>query len=338
MRALLSLAFLFAFAPAAAADPPRLGLPLACDPGLSCWIANYVDHDESEGVRDYACGTATYNGGDGAAHNGTDFAIRDLAAMREGVPVLAAAAGTVAAVRDGVDDVAADSPAARRRVAGIECGNGVVVDHGDGWSTQYCHLRKGSVAVRGGDTVAPGQTLGLVGLSGFTEYPHVHLSVRKGGAVVDPFVGESATGRCGPGDAPLWSPEVMAKLPYGPTALYNAGFADEVPKWDRAEAGAYQRPLARAGAVLVVWAAAFNVREGDRFHIAIFGPDGRVIAKEATKPFAKHQARRFEFIGKRTPPEGWPAGKYVGTVRALRPKGGDQYTVLGTLTATVTIR
>ena len=46
-----------------------------------------------------------------------------------------------------------------------------------------------AMAVKLGDTVVAGQRLGLVGLSGMTEFPHLHFEVAKGGAVVDPFLG-----------------------------------------------------------------------------------------------------------------------------------------------------
>ena len=41
-------------------------------------------------------------------------------------------------------------------------GNGVVIDHGGGWISQYSHLRSGSVRVHPGDRVSAGQPLGLV--------------------------------------------------------------------------------------------------------------------------------------------------------------------------------
>ena len=61
------------------------------------------------------------------------------------------------------------------------CGNGVVIRHADGWETQYCHLRRGSVQVAEGDRVEAGEPLGLVGMSGEANFPHVHLSVRRDG-------------------------------------------------------------------------------------------------------------------------------------------------------------
>jgi len=63
----------------AAAAPPALILPLACHSHRDCWIANHADLDPGPGFRDYACGELTYDG-----HKGTDFAIRDRAAMADG--------------------------------------------------------------------------------------------------------------------------------------------------------------------------------------------------------------------------------------------------------------
>ena len=99
-------------------------------------------------------------------HKGTDFALPSLACMAKGVAVLAAAPGQVSAVRDGEADGTCMDGA---DVAGKDCGNGIVIEPGDGWETQYCHLRQGSVAVRPGDTVAAGDRLeiGIIGPDGF---------------------------------------------------------------------------------------------------------------------------------------------------------------------------
>ena len=109
-----------------------------------------------------------------------------------GVPVLAPAAGTVAAVHDGEPDhKARRSPFAlagyaltqRQRVrqgpAGI-AGNHVVLATGSGAAPAYillAHLRRRSTAVAVGDTVRPGTQLGECGNSGNSTEPHVHLQV-----------------------------------------------------------------------------------------------------------------------------------------------------------------
>ncbi len=127
----------------------RLSLPLACRLGETCWIANYVDVDPSDAFKDFRCHTRTYN-----THDGTDFAIRDLAVMEQGVPVVASAPGVVRRIRDGMEDQPLTDKASRARIVGRECGNGVVIEHEGGWQTQYCHLRRGSVQVKVGERTA----------------------------------------------------------------------------------------------------------------------------------------------------------------------------------------
>ena len=87
------LVTLFVALAARAEMPTDLALPLDCTPGEDCWILRYVDLDPEPGAQDYMCGELTSDG-----HQGTDFAIRNLAVMAEGVLVRAAAAGVVEGV------------------------------------------------------------------------------------------------------------------------------------------------------------------------------------------------------------------------------------------------
>jgi hypothetical protein len=289
-----------------------LGLPLACAPGRDCWIANYVDADPGAGVRDYACGRMSYNG-----HDGTDFALRDLRAMAEGVPVLAAAAGVVRGARDGEPDrsIREAGPAAKGR----ECGNGVRLEHPGGWSTQYCHLRRGSVAVKPGEPVSAGARLGLVGLSGQTEFPHVHLSVRLAGRTVDPFTGPGPAAGCGPGPAPLWNPEALAALRYARGAIYNHGVAGEVPAAERARRGEYRaHSVAAAAPRLALWAEVLGSAPGDAIELELAAPDGsRVIAQRIE--IRRAQARIFRWIARNRGGVDWPAGKYHARIAYFSP-------------------
>jgi hypothetical protein len=138
-------------APKAAPEGPRLVMPIACAIGTTCEVQHYVDRAAGPGLSDYRCGRRTYDG-----HDGVDIRLPDLAAMKAGGAVLAAADGRVARLRDGLADVSVTAVGAPI-VAGQECGNGVVIDHGGGWETQYCHLAQGSVRVKVGDAVRAGQ-------------------------------------------------------------------------------------------------------------------------------------------------------------------------------------
>ncbi|MEL0106871.1 MAG: peptidoglycan DD-metalloendopeptidase family protein [Rhodospirillaceae bacterium] len=328
--------------PAKPAPAPRtpgllsLSLPVACEPGKTCWVSNYVDHDPGEGKKDYMCGTATYNvkNKNGLHHQGTDFAIQDLAAMKSGVDVLAAAPGIITGVRDSMKDISAREIDAES-LKGKFCGNGVAIKHENGFTSQYCHLRRGSIAVNKGTRVSRGQKLGLIGLSGFTEYPHLHITIRRNGNIIDPFVGLSRKQGCGPGKEPLWQSDVLAKLPYGPSALYSAGFAGAKPNSKKARAGAYRKTtLNRTAFALVLWVDMFQIRKGDELRMVIIGPDGKTFHKHKLR-FKKNRARAFRFSGKKRKTPTWPTGPYAGVIQLKRTDqnepGQKVYTVKRTM-------
>ncbi|RSS49462.1 M23 family metallopeptidase [Streptomyces sp. WAC07061] len=57
-------------------------------------------------------------------------------------------------------------------------GNNVVIRHNDGTYTQYGHLM--SLSVSAGQTVTPGQQIGLSGSTGNSSGPHLHFEARTG--------------------------------------------------------------------------------------------------------------------------------------------------------------
>jgi len=296
--------------------PPRFALPLDCAPGASCWIANHVDLDPGDGARDYACGALTYDG-----HRGTDFALRDLRAMQAGVAVLAAAAGVVAAVRDGEPDVSVRERGVGA-LSGKDCGNGVRMQHAGGWQTQYCHLRRGSIAVKPGARVAAGHVLGMVGLSGKTEYPHLHFGVRRGARVVDPFRGDGDAQGCGPGAAAMWAAATLAALPYAPGSIYNYGVASALPQAREVRSGALRsRAIAPDASVFAVWAEVFGVQPGDTLELVVEAPGGARLI-ERRERIAKRHARILRSVGRKRRSTPWPTGEYRVTIALRRAAGG----------------
>lgn len=126
-------------------------------------------------------------------------------------------------------------------VKGRYASNAVVIDHGDGWETQYSHLRLSSIVVRPGDRVLPGDVLGMIGMSGRTEFPHVAFQVRHHDRRIDPFIGEAERDlACGACAGALWTTDTLADLTYQPTGLLSAGFATSLPTWPAARPGDYQ--------------------------------------------------------------------------------------------------
>ena len=101
-----------------------------------------------------------FNGAVKSRHSGVDLA------APTGTPIRATASGRVVLVRR----------------AFIE-GNTVVVDHGGGFYSYYCHLSEFSVSE--GDIVEAGDTVGLAGSTGRSTGPHLHWGCRVQGVKVD---------------------------------------------------------------------------------------------------------------------------------------------------------
>jgi hypothetical protein len=239
--------------------------------------------------------------------------------MEQGVPVLAAADGTVRAVRDGEPE-GEISLRGKAGIKGREAGNAVVVVHADGFETQYSHLKSGSVAVQPGQQVAAGQRLGLVGLSGSTEFPHLEVSVRLAKQPVDPFTGLNSSDGCGSARQPLWSQVALASpvLVYRSSGLLEAGFFVAPPKDTIAMLRHQGWIESRADdpPTLVFGALVFGPKHGDIWTLRLTGPDGAVLA-EAQSTQERDQAQAMRYIGKKRG-AGWTPGRYRGEFHLTR--------------------
>ena len=296
-------------APALAEEPLRF--PVDCQLGTTCFIQNYVDRAPGRGVQDFTCGSLSYNG-----HNGTDIRLATDAEMHAGVDVLSASSGTVLGVRDGMPDIrpgAAGAP----DIKGRECGNGVLIGRADGWRLQYCHLREGSVTVSKGQEVRPGDVLGQIGLSGRTQFPHLHFTVRdQAGRVFDPFDARQQDEACSlPDRRTLWRD--LDAGDYQPGAPLSAGFSEAVPPYRAVKTGEAAIPtLAPEAPALVFWAHFFGLQAGDRIELDVTGPDGQQIATK-THRMGRDRATQMLAVGRKRRGD-WPAGTYHGEARLVR--------------------
>jgi len=326
-RTVAALAFLAAALSGSAGSyaeeiAPKFDVPVACPVDVGCVVRNFVDEDPGPGAADYRCGALTYDG-----HKGTDIRVPDGVAMAKGIAVLAAAPGKVLRLRDGMEDVSIRVTGAAA-VQDREAGNSVIIDHGNGWVTQYGHMRKGSISVKPGDVVAAGQPIGLIGLSGSTEFTHVHFEIRHDGTAIDPYTGHAMGTGCKAGGTPLWTDAALARLSYRADAAFDAGFAVDRPEPWPARAGAYATATPTADSpALVFWIDVLGHRQGDRQAMRITGPDGAVVA-EKLDTVSDARIQWFQFVGKKRPDAGWPAGRYRGEYVLTREIDGQQQTVI----------
>jgi hypothetical protein len=194
-------------------------------------------------------------------------------------------------------------------VRGAECGNAVVIAHAGGLETQYCHMAQGSVSVRPGETVKAGQAIGRIGLSGETEYPHLHFIVRRNGQVVDPFAPEEG-GSCGTG-TPLWDEAAAHALAYKAGAVLNAGFAPGPVTMEAIESGdAGRGGVGPDSPAVVAFVRAIGLKAGDVQRLTLAAPDGTVLADSKAQPLESNKAQWMMFGGVRRPATGWRPGVY----------------------------
>ena len=310
----------------AAGSAPALAWPVDCRLAEDCWIVHHVDVDSGPGARDFRCGALTYD-----KHKGTDIALRDRAAIFRPFAVRAAAPGVVIGARDTSPDhlgTKADIKEAMEKKQ--ECGNGVAIAHGDGWVTQYCHLKSGSISVGKGQQVAEGDVLGHIGQSGAAEFPHLHLALRLDKQTIDPFTGLAMGAGCEAKlKGSLWSEAVQTSLPARDAPmLFGAGFRAGAPRYD-AILQDMRTPTALPvqGNGLVLWAVFYGVRAGDLMEFSITDPAGGSFTKRRFEQ-EKHQIRRMAFTGRSNKNKVLRPGVYQGLVRITRQNDGQRSIVV----------
>ncbi|WAC50341.1 M23 family metallopeptidase [Frigoribacterium sp. SL97] len=74
----------------------------------------------------------------------------------------------------------------KQSTPGHACGYWITVLNPDGGEARYCHMVN-PTDLNVGDTVVKGQTLGLVGSTGNSTGPHIHLNINLNGVPVDPY-------------------------------------------------------------------------------------------------------------------------------------------------------
>ena len=283
--------------PTEAGEETRLGLPVDCKLWQDCFVQQMPDIDPGPGTLDPLCGQATYEG-----HTGWDIRLRSLSDIAQDVPVIAVADGTISRIRDGVPDRIFDAANDDPRMGGRECGNGVVIDHQGALSSQYCHLKNGSLTVRPGMNVRRGERIGSIGSSGLAEFPHVHLSVRLDGKLVEPVTGKPLGDKafsCGDLSGSLFDTGSRQALVEPAVAILDVGLADAPPELSNlVRTGGPPLATARSSST-VAWVWVINVDEGVRIRIRLVGPGEVTLIDHTTSALPRRKASYLAYVGRK---------------------------------------
>jgi len=246
-------------------------------------LLNYVDDDITSGARDYETAPHTYDG-----HAGTDITLFDFRAMDRGTAVVAGRGGQVVSIVDGNFD--------RNTSMGGAQANQVVIQDELGLHAMYGHLRKGSITVKPGETVATGDVIGLIGSSGSSTVPHLHIEFRDPlSTMIDPWSGPLNS------RISLWT----AQEPY---VGFNPFHVSDMGMFTQTSAGgslssipltSFEERLSQpavygaAEPAVAVWFL-YQGQAGNPYRVEILRPDGSLFAS-ADGSLAQKQQYAFQY-------------------------------------------
>ena len=153
------------------------------------FMGQFVDHNPAfpNQLRDYNCGTRTYDTAAGYNHKGTDIINYPFAWNKmdnnETVAV-AAADGQIIFKQDGNFDRSCTWNT-------TTTWNIIVLQHSDGTVSWYGHLKLNSLTTKAvGEMVTQGEFLGVIGSSGVSTVPHLHFEIYNAdNQLQDPYQG-----------------------------------------------------------------------------------------------------------------------------------------------------
>lgn len=281
-----------------------LELPIDCEFGKTCFIQKYPDASQGKSYRDYRCGTLTNDG-----HKGTDFRLMNYDSLNEGVDVLASASGTVIDVRNYMPDVNA-ALIDIKTVWNRGYGNMVLIDHGKGLKTLYAHLKRDSIPVKIGDSVQAKDILGQVGMSGLTDYPHLHFELLLNNKRIDPFTNRNIETKCGvAAQQNLWKETV----PYKASYLVRLGLFDQRLNRHAMEYKLYENArLKTSTKALILNAYVAGIQKGDKYQVRLFQDVEAAPFFDNEGEYKENKAFAVISGGRKHSGKPWPKGRYRG--------------------------
>jgi murein DD-endopeptidase MepM/ murein hydrolase activator NlpD len=242
------------------------------------YISKYVDQDPTAGIKDYNCGSATYD-----AHRGTDISTAPYPFYKmdnNQVQVIAAAPGTIIDKSDGYFD--------KNCVVTTDTANYIIIQHTDGSCALYWHMKKFSLTSKIiGQTVLAGEVLGVVGSSGDATGPHLHFEVwatTLSSSLNDPY-----TGACNTLNPATWW---VTQKPYTEPAIIKAqvnSIPIVLPGCDTTETPNEDTCYA-PGATAKFYIFIRNETTGDTAKMRIINPDGTTFSSWVHNSIADYPA------------------------------------------------
>lgn len=222
----------------------------------------HMDHQSGPGLMDFECGQNTYEG-----HRDSDFATWPFPwfSLEHDIAV-------VQAVSDGFISEKVDLLPDTLCEPGSGLGNYIKVEHSDGTSSTYAHLKQGSLSSKAiGSKIYSGDYLGIVGNSGNSTGPHLHFEYwDQQGNLLDPFAGD-----CSPD---LWWIDMPDDFTDSKIqALYTHGFWPEFSFCPNTENSNFQRTFLLGDTIyLGIYLA--NVVGAEQVDVSLMRPDGSTAA------------------------------------------------------------
>jgi murein DD-endopeptidase MepM/ murein hydrolase activator NlpD len=291
--------------------PPRrpaavsLEWPLRLSPAWADYgyhaVSGFVDHDPDypDQRLDYNCGTRTYDLASGYNHAGTDLFPWPFLWNRmdsDQAQVIAAAPGTIVLKQDGNYD-------RNCSMSGLPW-NAVYIRHNDGSIAWYGHLKKGSLTSKGvGAQVGSGEYLGVVGSSGSSTGPHLHLELHDAvGNLVDPY-----QGACNP--SPSWW---SLQKPYYDSAVNKLTTGDAAPEFRACPnpTDAHIQDSFLAGETIYFTTYYRDQLSSQQSRYTVYAPDGSIFSQSTYKSSQPHSSASYSFFS-----HPFPAGLPAGTWR-----------------------
>lgn len=185
-------------------------------------------------------------------------------------------------------------------------------------------MLKDSITIKENQEVKKGQVLGFVGLSGKTEFPHLHITVKRNNIVLDPFLGTepSINYNCNNSSqtdkASLWDDATYAKLKYIDTAILNFYTTTKIPTKFLARTGQYREStIDKNSKNIILWADIMGVQKGDNILFEIVDTNGNNVFK-SIQEVPKKYVLYFIYAGERLNKNKFSKGEYTSKLTLTR--------------------